>query len=95
MKKTIMWCLIGLISLGSAAWTQAQTTDGTAKAVAALEDQWLQSQKTNNPDLVAPLLADNIVNTGTDGKVKNKAETLAEAKNKMPSAVTLPRPPRW
>jgi len=76
----MMWCVIGLISLGSAAWSQAQTTDGTATAVAALEDQWLQSQKTNNPDLVAPLLADNIVNTGTDGKVKNKAETLAEAK---------------
>jgi ketosteroid isomerase-like protein len=80
MQKIVMWWVIGLVSLGSAAWSQAQNTDGTAKAVAALEGQWLQSQKTNNPDLVAPLLADNIVNTGTDGKVKNKAETLAEAK---------------
>jgi hypothetical protein len=31
-----------------------QTTGGTEKAVAALEQQWLESQKTNNPDLVAP-----------------------------------------
>jgi ketosteroid isomerase-like protein len=80
MKKTLMWCLIGLLSLGSAAWLQAQQTGGTEKAVAALEQQWLQSQKTNNPDLVAPLLADKFVSTGSDGKVAGKAEMLAMAK---------------
>jgi uncharacterized protein (TIGR02246 family) len=80
MRKTMLWCLIGLISLGSAAWSPAQTTDGTEKAVAALEEQWLQSQKTNNPDLVAPLLADKYVVTGPDGKVMNKTESLADAK---------------
>ena len=80
MKKILMFCLICLISLGSAAWSQAQQAGGTEKAVAALEDQWLQSQKTNNPDLVAPLLADKFVNTEADGKVLNKAETLANAK---------------
>jgi uncharacterized protein (TIGR02246 family) len=80
MKKTWMWCLIGVLSLGSAAWSQAQTTGGTEKAVAALEQQWLQSQKTNNPDLVAPLLADKFVSTGSDGKVESKAESLARAK---------------
>jgi ketosteroid isomerase-like protein len=80
MKKSLMWCLVGLLSLGSAEWLQAQTSDGTEKAVAALEQQWMQSQKTNNPDLLAPLLADKFVNTGTDGKVTGKAETLANAK---------------
>jgi uncharacterized protein (TIGR02246 family) len=80
MKRTWMWCLIGLLSLGSAAWSQAQTIGGTEKAVAALEEQWLQSQKTNNPDLVAPLLAEKFVTTGIDGKVENKAESLATAK---------------
>jgi uncharacterized protein (TIGR02246 family) len=80
MKKTWMWCLIGVLSLGSAAWSQAQTTGGTEKAVAALEQQWLQSQKTNNPDLVAPLLADKFVSTGSDGKVESKAELLARSK---------------
>src|SRR5216683_79678 len=64
MKKTLMWCFIGLLSLGSTARSHAQTTGGTEKAVAALEQQWLQSQKTNNPDLVAPLLADKFVKTG-------------------------------
>jgi uncharacterized protein (TIGR02246 family) len=80
MKKIMMWCVIGLISLGSAVWSQAQTTGGTEKAVAALEQQWLQSQKTNNPDLVAPLLADKFIETGSDGKVTDKAESLATAK---------------
>jgi ketosteroid isomerase-like protein len=80
MKRIWISCLIGLLSLGSAAWSQAQTTGGTEKAVTALEQQWLQSQKTNNPDLVAPLLADKFVNTGNDGKVTDKAETLATAK---------------
>jgi len=75
-----MCCLSVLLLLASAAWSQAQTSGGTEKAVTALEQQWMQSQKTNNPDLVAPLLADKFVNTGTDGKVTGKAETLANAK---------------
>src|ERR1700719_2072663 len=80
MKKTWMCCLSVLLLLASAAWSQAQTSGGTEKAVSALEQQWLQSQKTNNPDLVAPLLADKFVNTGSDGKVAGKAESLATAK---------------
>jgi ketosteroid isomerase-like protein len=81
MKSTWMWCLISLLSVGSAAWSQDNKAGGgTEKAVAALEQQWLQSQKTNNPDLVAPLLADKFINTGSDGKVTGKAESLATAK---------------
>src|ERR1700687_5237522 len=80
MKKLLMSCLIGLIYLSGAVWSQAQDTSGTEKAIVALEQQWLQSQKTNNPDLVAPLLADKFINTGSDGKVTGKAETLATAK---------------
>lgn len=75
-----MWCLIGLLTLGSAARSQAQANGGTEKAVAALEQQWLQSQKTNNPDLVAPLLADKFVSTGNEGEVSGKAESLARDK---------------
>ena len=80
MKNTWMWYLIGLLSFVSAARLQAQTNGGTEKSVAALEQQWLQSQKTNNPDLVAPLLADKFVSTSSDGKVTSKAESLANAK---------------
>jgi len=80
MKKTFMWCLSGLLLVGGAGWLQAQQTGNTEKAVASMEQEWLQSQKANNPDLVAPLLADKFVNTSTDGKVTNRTETLATAK---------------
>jgi len=76
MKRTLIWCLLGLVLLVSAARSQ-QKTGGTEKAVEALEQQWLQGQKTNNPDLVAPLLADKIVVTQADGKVLDKDATLA------------------
>ncbi len=80
MNKIWMWCLIGLVSLGSAAQLRAQQTGETETAITALENQWLQSQKTSNPDLLAPLLADKFVNTGSEGKVTAKAETLAIVK---------------
>jgi ketosteroid isomerase-like protein len=81
MKRTLLWCLVGLVSLASAGGSRAQKNAGTEKAVAALEQQWLQAQKTSNPDLVAPLLADNLVSTSSDGKVTGKAETLADIKS--------------
>jgi len=76
MKRAWILCLASMFLLGSAAWSQ----DGSEKAVAALEQKWLDSQKTNNPDVVAPLLSDKFVNTGSDGKVTSKAESLASAK---------------
>lgn len=80
MKNSLVLCVVGLLSLGSAAWSQAQQTGGTDKAVAALEEQWLQAIKTSNPDLLAPLLADKFVDTESDGKVLNKAKTLETLK---------------
>jgi ketosteroid isomerase-like protein len=81
MNKTRVWFFLGLLSLAGAAWPQARETSGAAeKAVEALENQWLQSIKTNNPDLVAPLLADKFVSTDGEGKVMNKAQSLADAK---------------
>ena len=50
MKRAWILCLVGLFLLGSAAWSQ----DGSEKAVAASEQKWLDSQKTNNPDMVGP-----------------------------------------
>jgi ketosteroid isomerase-like protein len=77
------WSLLVVLCLSGASLSQAQESSGaTAKAVAALENQWLQSQKANNPDLVAPLLADKFVSTGSDGKVQSKAQMLADAKGR-------------
>ncbi len=79
MSHAKAWCLFGLLSLGGAAWSQAQSGEAE-KTVTALETRWLQSYKTNNPDLIAPALADKFVTTDADGKLMNKAESLADAK---------------
>ena len=74
MKKSLI-CLIVVLVLATAVWSQS-----TEKAVVALEQQWLQSQKTNNVDLLTPLLAEKFINTSSAGKVTGKSETLAEYK---------------
>jgi ketosteroid isomerase-like protein len=79
--------VLGLFLVGNPALSVAQQTTGEIeKAITALENQWLQSQKTNNPDIVAPLLADKFVSTEADGKVSNKAQMLADAKTRKYSS---------
>jgi len=80
MKKNLISCLLGLVLVTGTAWSQTQKTTATEQAVTALEQEWLQSQRTNNPDLVAPLLADQFLNTSSEGKTTGKAESLARAK---------------
>jgi len=80
MKRTWILCLIGLLYLGSVASSRAQQTGGIEKAVAALEETWLQAINTNSPDLLAPLLADKFVGTSPEGKVTGKAEALVDVK---------------
>lgn len=81
MKRISLYFLLALLSLGSSSLSQAQQpSSATEKAILALENQWMQSQKTNNPDLLASVLADKFVETSGEGKVRNKAESLANAK---------------
>ena len=87
MKRSSVWCLLGLVLLVSAAWSKAGKSGGIEQAVADLEQKWLQSQKTNNPDLVAPLLADKFVMTSAEGKVMSKADYLKMAKTRKYTAV--------
>jgi ketosteroid isomerase-like protein len=88
MKRiSVGWLLIVLL-VGGAAWVQAaKNDDDTEKAVAALENQWLQSQKANNPSMVAPLLADKFVSTGSDGRLLTKEQFLTEQKGLRYSSV--------
>jgi ketosteroid isomerase-like protein len=80
MKRVVPWCVLALVLLATAPWSQAQKNAGTEKAVADLEQQWLKSQRTNDVKLLEPLLADGFTNTSSDGKVTNRAEAIAEAK---------------
>jgi ketosteroid isomerase-like protein len=86
-RRNLFWSVLGLPFLVSTAC--AQTSTGTTeKVVAALEDQWAQAQRTNNADLVAPLLADNFVQTTGEGRVTtSKAAALANAKAEKFSSI--------
>jgi len=87
MKRMMTVSLVAVAALGSALLAQAQGSSATETAVAALENQWLQGQRTNNPDLYAPLLADKFVSTGADGKVSSKEQLVAGEKQRKYSSV--------
>src|SRR5208337_3681212 len=80
MKRIIASCLLSVVSLAGAGWAQAGKAGETEQAVAALEQKWLESQKTNKPEMVEPLLADKFINTTTEAKVLDKAQTIERAK---------------
>jgi uncharacterized protein (TIGR02246 family) len=67
---------------------QAAPAGADEQAVTAAEQQWLKAQQTNNAELLAPLLADKVVETSTDGKVfAGKDAVLADAKSDTWSSV--------
>jgi hypothetical protein len=81
MKRLFFLGLVGSICLAATMGAYAQApSGGTEKAVIALENQWLESEKTNNPDLLTGLFGDKYVATGPDGKVEDRAQTMADAK---------------
>lgn len=82
MHRACKLLLMALLSTATAALPQAALAgdDSAEKAVAALEQQWMESQRTNNPALIASVWAETIVSTGSDGKVLDKAGMLAAAK---------------
>lgn len=56
------------------------------KAVAALEKQWAQAATANYADLIAPLLADKIIITESEGQVLDRAAFLAEERSNQYSS---------
>lgn len=80
--RSLVWGSLALALLASGVTTQAATAAGDEQAVAAAEQQWLKSQQTNNVELLAPLLADTVVETTDEGKVfTGKDAVLADAKS--------------
>ena len=88
MKNARKWWLLTALLVTGAAWAQAARSDeATEKTIIALENQWLQAQRTNNPNLVAPLLADTFVSTGADGKLLTKEQALTAQKQRKYASV--------
>jgi len=57
-----------------------EKTDDVAAAIVRLEQQWAGAQKTGHAAVVAPLLAEDFINTDVDGKVAGKAQWLSHFK---------------
>jgi hypothetical protein len=80
-RRSLIWGSLALAIIVSGAAAQAAAADSAEQAVTAAEHQWLKSQQTNNVDLLAPLLADKVVETTDEGKVRSgKEAVLAAAK---------------
>jgi uncharacterized protein (TIGR02246 family) len=78
---------VGLMGGVVAAQTAAPSAD--EQAVTAAEQLWLKSQQTNDPDLLAPLLADKVVETTETGKVlRGKDAMIADARTDHWSSVS-------
>jgi ketosteroid isomerase-like protein len=72
-------CLVALALATNASGGQAV---GAEQAVMALEQQWLKSQQDNDTTLLAPLLADDIADTSTEGRLMiGKAAVIKDAKS--------------
>ena len=78
----MIWGSFALVVLLSSAAAQAGPAGADEQAVTAAEQQWLKSQQTNNVELLAPLLADKVVETSDEGKVfTGRDAVLADAKS--------------
>ncbi|MGB8693303.1 MAG: nuclear transport factor 2 family protein [Steroidobacteraceae bacterium] len=90
MNKSFAWIFVGALSLGCAAIAQASEMNGaTEKAIAALEDQWVQADKASNADMLAPLLAEQFAGTNSEGKVSDRKQALADEKTSKFTSASL------
>jgi uncharacterized protein (TIGR02246 family) len=83
MKKSLVWCALAslaLIAAAQAANAADKEMKGGEAEVAALEQKWVDAEKASDADAIAPLLAFDFVETGSDGKMANKEQVLARIK---------------
>jgi ketosteroid isomerase-like protein len=75
--------LLGLLALAGALTVQAQQSSGDVhKTILDLENQWLQADKTNNPDMISAAISDKYLATNPEGKLEDKAQTLEQIKTR-------------
>lgn len=81
-NRSLIWGSLALVLTVGGTSVQAAPASADEQAVTAAENQWLKSQQTNNTDLLAPLLADKVVETTDSGKlISGKEALLADAKS--------------
>lgn len=83
MGSKRVWHLLGLLALAGAMNVLAQQGAGdTNKTIMDLENQWLQADRTNNPDTMAASISDRYVATTSEGTLEDKTKTLEEIKSR-------------
>ena len=86
--RRLIWGTLAFVMMLSSVVAQAATAGVAEQAVTAAEQQWLKAQQTNDVGLLAPLLADKVVETTTDGKVLvGKDAVVADEKSDHWSSV--------
>lgn len=76
--SVVALCFVCLVA--APALSAAQQQDDAQKTIAALESKWAEAQKDGKAAVVAPMLAEDFVNTDTDGQVYGKARLLSNLK---------------
>jgi len=80
MKRMLICIGLLMLALAVQAQMSSQMGAGVEKTIADMEQQWAAAAKANNPDAIAPLLANNFVNMDSDGTTIDKSQTLARIK---------------
>lgn len=79
MKKSV-YVVFGLLTMCSVALTQPKSASGDEAALKALEEKWDAANLKGDAAALGAILADTFISTSAEGKVRTKAEVLAELK---------------
>lgn len=82
MKTKSVYGLLGLLILGAAAIAQTKPTAAADEAaIRALEQKWDAANLKGDAATLASIYADTFVSTSPEGKLRTRAEVLAEVKS--------------
>lgn len=59
---------------------QADANPADQRSIVALEQQWIDAFKENNPKLLEPILASSWVQTSSDGTLSGKSHEMADTR---------------
>jgi len=79
MKRILPALALVAIHLVFAAHVKADTASDK-KIVAALEQQWIEAFKTNDPKLLEPILARDWIQTSSEATLSGKSHEMADTK---------------
>src|SRR5947209_1482155 len=80
MKITTL-SVLGVLMLWGGAIAQQKSAGGDESALKALEEKWDMANMKGDTATLGAILVDSFISTSTEGKVRTKAEVLAQLKS--------------